>query len=143
VDCAIDLLLAVAQRPGVGVSELARKVGLTKARAFRLLHSMAARGLIEQEKQGTYHLGIQAVLLGKAAAEQIDLVRLAQPLLEKIGAICNESVQLRVRDNLESICVASWEPPRDVRFHAVTGKRRPLYVGAGKVLLAFAPPEVQ
>ena len=37
----------------------------------------------------------------------------------------------------ESICVAKWEPGRDIQVNAVIGRRRPLHVGSSKVLLAY------
>jgi len=80
----------------------------------------------------------------KNAQEQVSLVRIAASELRDIGAKCNENVQLRVRDGLETVCVARWESTQAVRVHGNVGNRRPLHAGAsGKVLLAFAPEEVR
>ncbi|SPK72749.1 putative transcriptional Regulator, IclR family [Cupriavidus taiwanensis] len=144
VDEALGLLMLVAEHPSLGVTELARRAGLTKARAFRLLTTLEHRGLIARESPAAvYKLSYNALLVGNAAREQFDLVKLVGPRLAAIGAACGENVIVRVRDGLESVCVARHESTQSVRVHTEIGNRRPLHVGAsGKLLLAFAAPEV-
>ncbi len=144
VDEALGLLMLVAGHPSLGVTELARRAGLTKARAFRLLTTLEHRGLIARESPAAvYKLSYNALLVGNAAREQFDLVKLVAPRLAAIGAPCGENVIVRVRDGLESVCVARHESTQSVRVHTEIGNRRPLHVGAsGKLLLAFAAPEV-
>ncbi len=145
VDEALALMLLVAQNPGLGVTELAERSGNTKARTFRLLYTLEQRGMVHKDPQASlYSLGYKALYLGVAAQEQVGLVRIAGSELREIGAKCNENVQLRVRDGLETVCVARWESTQAVRVHGNVGNRRPLHAGAsGKVLLAFAPEEVR
>jgi IclR family KDG regulon transcriptional repressor len=145
VEKALGLLFLVAQQPGLGVTELAKRSGNTKARAFRLLNTLEQSGLVQRQGESTtFSLGYKAVTLGASAQEQLSLVRLAENYLPNIGMRCNENVFVRVRDGLETVCVARWEAPHAVRVYTVIGNRRPLYVGAsGKLLLAFASPEIQ
>src|SRR5207247_2206593 len=84
-----------------------------------------------------YRLGVAALALGTSAAEHIDIVRLSRPAMAELGEKIRETVQLRVRDGRESICVARWSPERDIQVNAVIGRRRPLHVGSSKVLLAY------
>lgn len=145
VDEALNILLLVAQHPGLGVTELSLKSGNTKARTFRLLFTLEQRGLLHRDGDTpVYHLGYKALHLGVAAQEQIDLVRVARSHLRDIGGACNENVQIRVRDGLDALCVARWESTHAVRVHGEVGNRRPLHAGASsKILLAYAPPEVR
>jgi len=142
VDEAITLLLLVAAQPGLGVTEIAKRTGNTKGRAFRLLTTLEQRGLVSRQgASAAYYLDYQALHLGAAAHGQIDLVRLAEEPLARLGALCNETVAVRVRDGLETVCVARWESTQPLRVQ--NALRRPLYAGASsKVLLAFAPQEV-
>jgi DNA-binding IclR family transcriptional regulator len=144
VDEAIKLLFIVAAEPGLGVTEIARRSGNTKARAFRLLSTLEARDLVRRQgPAATYALGLQALHLGAAARGQIDLVRLADEPIAALGAELNETIALRVRDGLETVCVARWESTHSLRVHGEVGHRRPLHAGASsKLLLAFAPEEV-
>ncbi|EHL98628.1 transcriptional regulator, IclR family protein [Acetobacteraceae bacterium AT-5844] len=143
-DRALRLLVLVGETPGLGLSELARLSGNSKARAFRLLQTLEANGFVLRKgAEATYWLSFQAVRLAARAEQQIDLVRLSQPVLEHVGRLCEETVQIRVRHELESLCLAKWETSRIVRYHATVGQTSPLYAGASKVLLAFAPDAVQ
>lgn len=141
VDKALDLLMAVARKPNTGVTELARKTGLTKSRAYRLLHTMEQRQIIKRTRESTYGLGDAMLVLGITASSQMDMIRLATPILEELCQRVNETVQLRTIDGTEALCVAKAEPSRDLRVHANVGRRRPLYAGSPKCLLAFQPQD--
>jgi len=141
VDKAIDLLMAVARKPNIGVTELAKKTGVTKSRAFRLLHTMEQRKIIKRTSESTYGLGEAMLVLGITASTQTDVIRLATPILEELCQRVNETVQLRIVDGLDALCIAKAEPSRDLRVHANVGRRRPLYAGSPKCLLAFQPQE--
>jgi IclR family transcriptional regulator, KDG regulon repressor len=138
VDRALNLLLTVSQEADLGVSEIARRSGDSKARAFRLLHTLEARGFLTRSDDGVgYRLGVAALALGNSAANHFDIVQLSRPIMAELGARIRETLQLRVPDGRESICIAKWEPGRDIQVNAVIGRRRPLHVGSGKVLLAY------
>ncbi|WP_133116134.1 IclR family transcriptional regulator [Mesorhizobium wenxiniae] len=137
VDRAISLLQTVAGEADLGVSEIARRSGDSKARAFRLLQTLVRRGLLARSSDGKgYRLGLAALMLGHAASEQMDLIRIAHPVLEELGQEIGETTQLRIRDDQESLCVAKWEPKRDLRVNAIVGRRRPLHAGSSKAFLA-------
>lgn len=142
---ALGVLMHVAHSPGLGVTELAKRSGNTKARAFRMLCTLEQDGFVQRGPTETqYMLGHMALVLGLAAQEQVSLARIANKYLAELGERFNENVQVRVRDGLESVTVAKWDSTRGVRVHSELGSRRPLYAGASsKVLLAYAPKEVQ
>ncbi|MBI3746517.1 MAG: helix-turn-helix domain-containing protein, partial [Chloroflexi bacterium] len=60
VDRAASLLLALGETAGeAGVTELARRLGLHKSTASRLLSTLERRGLVEQDEEtGKYRLGL-------------------------------------------------------------------------------------
>ncbi|MHC1551171.1 IclR family transcriptional regulator [Phyllobacterium sp. K27] len=143
VDVCIDVLLHVAKHPDIRLSDISRNIGETKPRILRMLRTLEYRGLIRKSRTGTYRLGNTAIVLGTAASTQVDLVRIANPILEELGQKTNETTQLRIIDNGESLCIAKFEPMRDLRVQAMIGRRRPLFAGSYKVLLAFLQPQVQ
>ncbi|WP_150130198.1 IclR family transcriptional regulator [Sinorhizobium sp. RAC02] len=143
VDVCIDVLLDVAKNPDCRLADIAKSTGETKPRILRMLRTMECRGLVRKSSSGTYRLGNTAIVLGTAASTQVDLVRIANPILEQLGQKVNETTQLRIIDNGESLCIAKFEPTRDLRVHSMIGRRRPLYAGSYKVLLAYLPPQVQ
>lgn len=145
VEEALGLLMLVAKSPGLGATELALRSGNTKARTFRLLFTLEKSGLLCRDGDNpTYLLGYNSLYLGVAAESQIQLARLAKTFLRDMGIACNENVQIRVRDGLDSVCVARWESSHHGGVQVEVGNRRPLYVGASsKVLLAHAPEEIK
>nr|WP_280953485.1 IclR family transcriptional regulator [Phyllobacterium phragmitis] len=143
VDTAISVLMAVAKTPDVRLSDIARNLGETKPRVLRMLRTLEHRGMVQKTQKGGFRLGNTIIVLGTAASTQVDLVRIASPIMEDVGQKVNETVQLRIIDNSEALCIAKFEPSRDLRVHAMIGRRRPLYAGSRKVLLAFLPPQVQ
>ena len=145
VDEAIGLLFLVADHPGLGVTELARRSGNTKARSFRLLTTLEQRGLvIRRGDSATYFLSFGALRLGFAAQSQMDLIELVREPMELLLAAFNETVILRVRDGLQSLCVARCEPSRALRVNGEIGARHVLHAGASsRLLLAFASADVQ
>lgn len=144
LDTALELVNIIAEAPGHGVTELARRCGQTKARTFRLLWTLEQRGVIVRAGQdATYRLGHAALIWGAAAATQNDLVRVAQPLLKALGEETSETTKLRIRDGLDCVTVAKWEPDRELRCHSLVGRRHPLQEQPALVLLAYAEPDIQ
>jgi DNA-binding IclR family transcriptional regulator len=142
VDRALRLLRAIARQPGQRMTAIAAATGTTNARTFRLLATLEQAGFVRQTADGGYQLGVEALVLSEHARGQRDLPTLAQPHLEALGARTGETIQVRVIDGVDAVCIAKVDSRHDFRVHADFGSRRPLHVGTGKVLLAFAPPAV-
>ena len=144
VDKAIGLLNLVAQFPDLGVTELAKRSGNTKARAFRLLGTLELNGLVQRDANAAYRLGTHVLYLGAAAQEQLNVVRVSSAIFDDMIKQCNEGIQIRIRDGMDSVCIARRDSTHDIRFLTAIGSRRPLYLGAsGKLLLAHASPELR
>ena len=81
VDRAASLLLALGESAGeAGVTELARRLGLHKSTASRLLATLERRGLVEQdEESGKYRLGLVVIRLAERAERTLDLRGIAMP----------------------------------------------------------------
>ena len=75
VDRAAALLLALGDSQGeAGVTELARRLGLHKSTASRLLATLQKRGLVEQDDEtGKYRLGLVVIRLAERAERTLDL----------------------------------------------------------------------
>lgn len=138
VDCAIDVLQAIAEEPGLAMADIARKVGGSRQRIFRMIRTLEARDLVTRGNDGkSYRIGFATLLLGAAARGQFDLVQIAEPAMLELGRATQETVQLRIRDGDESLCVFRWEPERAVRVHSEVGQRGAFYGGSSKIFLAY------
>ncbi len=142
VDRAAALLLALGESQGeAGVTELARRLGLHKSTASRLLATLQKRGLVEQDDDsGKYRLGLAVVRLGERAEKALDLRRIALPELERLAHLTREATGLGILDGDVCLTVAQADPPTLGGLADWTGRAFALHsAAAGKVLLAAMP----
>jgi DNA-binding IclR family transcriptional regulator len=142
VDHAIDVLNAVAQASApIGVSDLARRTGLSKATIHHLLTTLEDRRFVmRDEDTARYRLGWALYELGSSLVRDVDLSRAARPHLDKLAALTGESVLIGILDGDSVLYLDRGESPSGLRMVANTGRRGPLHATAtGKALLAFAP----
>ncbi|WP_342362760.1 IclR family transcriptional regulator [Terrarubrum flagellatum] len=144
VDRALALLEALAEKPGIGVTEIANLTGNTKSLVFRLIYTLEKRGyVIKDAATRTYTLGYRPLYLAANAHDQLAVLRAADPFLDVLASRCDDNVNLIVRDGLNSVCVAVREALPPTALYAKVGRRGPLHVGGGpKIMLANAPKEI-
>lgn len=145
VDRALLVLEALAERPDQGVTELARRLGLTKSIVFRLLQTLEARGFVARDPKGTdYALGYRMSVLGERAGRQRGLLAAAAAAMDELRDATAENVNLVIREDLHSLVLATRAGRHAIRLFAQAGRRGPLHAGGGSLLLlAFAPEEVR
>lgn len=126
-----------------GLSELSRRLNLSKATLLRLLNTLRSHGYVDyNEKTQKYDLGLELLQLGMTVSLRFDLKKAAAPYMEKVWQACGETVYLNVRNGFERLCIEALQGIKDVRVVAYSGHKSPLYVGAsGKAILAFLPEE--
>jgi DNA-binding IclR family transcriptional regulator len=129
----------------LGVSELARRLGLGKSTVHRLLTTLAAEGLIERvPTSGAYRLGIVMFELGEVVKVHLDLHAAAGPVLAQLREQTHESCQVGVLDGLDVVYIDRLESAHTLRLMTETGRRVPAHAtSSGKVLLAaLAEPDL-
>jgi DNA-binding IclR family transcriptional regulator len=139
VDRAAALLLALGESEGeAGVTELARRLGLHKSTASRLLATLQKRGLVEQDEEtGKYRLGLVVIRLAERAERTLDLRGIAMPELERLARLTHETTGLGVLDGDQLLTVAQADGPNLIAVGDWTGRSTPLHcVASGKVLMA-------
>src|SRR5919109_2359516 len=139
VDRAAALLLALGESQGeAGVTELARRLGLHKSTASRLLATLQKRGLVEQDDEtGKYRLGLVVIRLAERAEKTLDLRGIAMPELERLARLTHETTGLGVLNGDALLTVAQADGPNLIAVGDWTGRSTPLHcVASGKVLLA-------
>jgi len=122
----------------LGISEIARAVGLNISTAHRLMRALVTAGFMEQDSTTErYRLGIEIAVLGQRALEQAGY-HLAQPVLSRLAEATGESVSLGVRRNHEVVVVERASSPQPLRFDHPSGAELQMHAsGMGKVMLAF------
>lgn len=142
---ALDLLEAFTESDeAVGVTDLAKKLGIHKNNAFRLLATLETRGYVRQEPAtGRYRLGLKGFQLGQHVLKRLAPAREARPILQGLVAQCDETAYLAVLDGASVVYVAMAETTQAIRAAPRLGARAPAWLTAhGVIQLAFLPPEI-
>lgn len=117
---------------------------MPKSSTHRLLNELAALGIVRRTDDGRYSLGPRLLYWGEAAADTFDLRQVADQPMRRLRDTLDESVHLYIREHDTRICIAAVEGRQVLRPFIQLGRPLPLRVGAaGKLLLAFADPEIQ
>jgi DNA-binding IclR family transcriptional regulator len=144
---ALALLDELAEaETGLGVNELARRIGVNPSTASRLLATLESAGMVQRDRQGPYRLGLQLVTLADRVLSRLDLQALARPILVEMMQSTGETATLSVPGEREAITVDSIPSRSGVVSMARLGRPSVSYATAvGKVMLAFGgaglPPE--
>jgi DNA-binding IclR family transcriptional regulator len=143
VTTALRVLQAFTHSERVlGVSELARRLGIGKSTAHRMLTTLAAEGFISQTVDGRYRLGMKLWELGNQVVHGLELREVAHASVEALRQRTGEAVHLAVWDGAEIVYVDRFESESTQRVFSRLGTRMPAHAtSAGKVLLAFGPDE--
>jgi DNA-binding IclR family transcriptional regulator len=133
-----------ADHRSLTLSELARRADLPLPTASRLLGELADWGALVRRPSGEYVVGRRLWDLGLLAPVQSGLRQVASPFLHDIYAATLATVHLAVRDGSEVLYVDRLSGHASVPVVSQVGSRLPMHAtGVGKVLLAFAPEDVQ
>ena len=145
VDRALTVLSHLARDGELGITELANRLGVHKSTAFRLVATLEAHDLVEQNSdRGRYRLGIGVVRLAGAAALRLDLVQEARPVCTELAASVGETVNVVVLSGRDAFYVDQVSGPSALQLHYWVGRRIPLHATSnGKVLLAHAPEDLR
>lgn len=127
----------------IGVSELARRLGIAKSTAHRLAATLVAERFLERDGgDGKYRPGLLLFELGSLVRRKMDVSAEARPLLKSLAEKTGETVHLAVLDDHSVLYVNRIESRRAIRMGFGLGVRAPLHCTAvGKALLAFQPAE--
>jgi DNA-binding IclR family transcriptional regulator len=128
----------------IGISALAKRLGIAKSTAHRLATTLVAEGMLEQEREtGKYRLGLGLFRLGALVRRRMEVSNEARPYLYDLRDTINESIHLAILDGTEIMYVYNLESTHAIRSRSDLGVRKPAHATAeGQAILAFQPREV-
>lgn len=126
-------------QPELGIGELSRMTGISKATVHRLLGALQRHRLIEQNPiTKRYRLGFKLFELGNRAIARVDHVDRAEEHLHRLAKETGETAHLAILDRGQVFYVAKVEGWHSLRMPSQVGKRLPAHcTGVGKALLAW------
>jgi DNA-binding IclR family transcriptional regulator len=145
VERTLDILEALVELGSeVGLVEISQAVSLPLATVHRLLGTLIQRGYVKQNRQNRkYSLGFRALQMGSDMRQRFTLRLEARPFLQRLVQHCGESANLAVLDDGEVVYIDQAQSTRILRMFTQIGNRLPAHsTGSGKVMLAFASPDV-
>lgn len=139
---AILRALGATQAKGGRVTHIAKACGLTQATTHRLLQSLVAEHIVEQDNSSKlYRLSIDFFALAAQAGNAMDLRALCRPSMLRLCASLGDTIFLLVRSGFDAVCLDRNEGPFPIRsFTGDIGGRVALGMGQGSLaILAFLP----
>ncbi|CAM3225101.1 IclR family transcriptional regulator [Nocardioides dubius] len=141
---AADVLLLFSDESDrLGISEIARRLDLSKAVVHRIVVSFVEKRLLMAERDRTYRLGPAMAALGARALRGSTLRAVAVPYLDGLRDATGETATLSSLINDRRVYLAQAEGLSEIKMTVEIGRRYPLHVGSsGRCILAFQPDDV-
>jgi DNA-binding IclR family transcriptional regulator len=138
-------LLTRFQADGLGVTEIARRLELSKTTAVRLTRTLLEEKFVAQDAvTRRYRLGPEAYAVGLAAEPSYALQRVAAPVLRSLAMETGDWIFFTVRHGLEAICISRASANKEYPQKALrVGDRHPLGLGTGGLAILAAMPDSQ
>ncbi len=139
---AADVLLTFGRRSSaLGVSQIARSTGVSKAVTHRIVTTFVQRGLLTYEPNTRrYRLGPAAATLGARALDASPLRSAAQETLLELQRETGETVTVSARVPGGRVYLDQVESAQEIKMTVEIGRRFDLHCGSsGRAILAFLP----
>ncbi|WP_109509110.1 IclR family transcriptional regulator [Nocardioides speluncae] len=129
----------------LGVSQLARRVGVGKSTAHRVIWTLVEEGLLEKvEETGLFRLSSTMRSLGASAETAQRLHEAATIPLDQLRSKTVGTLHIAILDGVDVLYIERREGPGAIQVFRAVGSRNAAHMTAsGKVLLAFLPSDRQ
>ena len=132
--------IAHADAP-VGVTAMAKEMGLEKSNIHRTMMTLLDLGYVERDQQsGRYGPTLKVWELGMKVVARHPIVRTARPFMQMLHQQTQETIHLTILDGLDCMYLDQIRAPVPVRTMPPPGHRAPaMFPASGRVQLAFQP----
>jgi len=129
----------------LGISDIAARLGVSKSAAHALVTTLQKKDFLKRDDQSRrYELGFKVLQLGALFINQSPLGRAAQPWAVSLSEKFGEVVHISILAADAALIVHRYEPKDPFLLYPQPGSTMPIHSTAGgKVLLAFASPDIQ
>ncbi len=144
VDKTLRVLEALSERSqGMGLKDIASRVGLVKSSLFRILFTLRELGYVEQaQDNGSYRLTLKVLALARRPVVRPTLLSVARPHLARLRDELDESAWLAEWRRGSVVLIDVAEAPHPLQLSFDVGDQCPLHAAAlGKVIAAYMSEE--
>jgi DNA-binding IclR family transcriptional regulator len=137
VTTAIHLLKTFTEEDDeLGISELAKRLGVAKSTVHRLAGALLNEGLLHQDPaSGRYRLGVGLFSLGLMVRSRLDVTNESKYELNELREVTKENVRLAVLERDSVVFLHDFEAPQTLRLRSATGQLRPAFCTAEGICL--------
>jgi IclR family KDG regulon transcriptional repressor len=138
------LFEVLAKQDEMGLTAISKTIKVHKSTAYRFLTSLKELGYVRQNPENEkYSLSLRLFEVGAEVLARLNEREEARPVMKKLAEQTQETIHLGMLDDDEVVYIDKIDSPQTLRMYSEIGRRSPTYCTAiGKVLLAWAPPEV-
>ncbi|OAH59648.1 MULTISPECIES: IclR family transcriptional regulator [Bacillaceae] len=140
IERAADVLeLFLTSKSELSVKEISQKLNLSKSTVHGIIKTLEHRGYLQQNPDDLkYKLGIKLFELGNLVGKNLEIGKIARPIIRDLVVELNETVHLVTLQRDEVIYIEKVEGPRALTIYSHIGKRAPFHcTGVGKAILAY------
>lgn len=145
VERAVDVLACFGREtPVLSISELEKRVRLSRPTLYRLLLTLENKGMVRRVGEPLrYALGHRVVEIAGGFSAPSDAGPVARPFLRELWQETDETVALYVPvPGRRKLCIEELPSPQPLVFRRGVGFVEPLTLGSsGKAMLAFMAPQ--
>ena len=126
----------------LGVTELAQKMATNKSAVYRMLATMEALNVIQQNPEnGRYRLGLKLFELGQKVPINQNFIAKAKPHMEALAKQAGETAHLAIYRNQKVYFLDKVVGRHDLQINSQIGSEKAIHcTGLGKIMLAFGEP---
>lgn len=143
VNRAIAIMRFLSVRGPSSLTEVANGVDIYKSTTHRLLATLKDEGLIEQDAAtGKYRLGFGLAVLASSVTADLDILRCARPVCERLSEQMGETVTVAVLEGNKAAVIHQAISSSSALHVDWLGTLTPLHATAsGKIYLAHMPED--
>lgn len=143
--CFRILSLFNISNPKLDVDEISQFIDVPKSSIYRYLNTLIQEAILEYDPTiKKYMLGLKIFELGATVYHQLDLRKIAAPLIKELAEKTKETVYLSALNKDKAICLERIESNFPIRLSISRGETFPLYASAtARVLMAYLSDEEQ
>ncbi|WP_053079121.1 IclR family transcriptional regulator [Puniceibacterium sp. IMCC21224] len=132
VTTAIHLLKTFSEQDTeLGISDLAKRLGVAKSTVHRLAGALLEEGLLQQNPEnGRYALGVGLFSLGSLVRSRLDVTSESKLVLNALRDKTQENVRLAVLERASVVFLHDFESPQTLRLRSNTGQLKPAFCTA-------------
>jgi len=125
------------------LDQIARKTGLSKTTAFRILKTLEKHEIFKySETEETYGLGLKLMELGGMVYASLSIRKVASPYLDVLAHSLKATILLGIIKDDHLLYIDKRESESIIRVSSYIGLKRPPYYGMlGMTLVAHMPDE--